>query len=76
MKKYGSNITVTSNEKIALKDGTQAYRTDFESTMQNNQLMMTNLVSAYKNGKCIYIAVHEFQRNQTIKPIVQSWTFK
>ena len=76
MKKYGSNITVTANSEITLKDGTQAYRTDIEWIMKNNQPVITNLVSAYKDGKCIYIAVHEFRSNQTINPILQSWVFE
>jgi hypothetical protein len=76
MKKYGSNITVTSNDEIMLKDGTEAYRTDFKWTMKNNKSMITNLVSAYKNGKCIYITVHQFKKNKIIEPIIWSWTFE
>jgi hypothetical protein len=76
MKKYGSNITVTSNDELMLKDGTVAYRTDFEWTMKNNKSIITNLVSTYKNDKCIYIAVHQFQKNKIIEPIIRSWTFE
>jgi len=76
MKKFGSNITVTSNKEIMLKDGTKTYRTDIEWIMKNNQPVTTNLVSAYKDDKCIYIVVHEFQSNQTINSILQSWLFE
>jgi CubicO group peptidase (beta-lactamase class C family) len=76
MKKYGSNITVISNDEITLKDGTTAYRTDFEWTMKNNKSWTTNLVSTYQDGKCIYITVHEFNKANTVEPIVQSWTFE
>lgn len=76
MKKYGSNITVTSNDKIMLEDGTEAYRTDFEWTMKNNKSLITNLVSTYKNGKCIYIAVHQFEKNNMVESIIQSWKFE
>ena len=76
MKKFGSNITIISNQEITLKDGTPAYRTNIEWTMKNNQPVTTNLVSAYKDGKCVYIVVHEFQSSQTIDPILKSWTFE
>jgi len=76
LKDYGSNITVISNDEIMLKDGTTAYRTDFEWTLKNNKSLTTNLVSTYKDGKCIYIAVHEFNKNNTVDPILQSWTFE
>jgi hypothetical protein len=76
MKKYGSNITVTSNDRIMLEDGTEAYRTDFEWTMKNNKSLITNLVSTYKNGKCIYIAVHQFEKNNMVESIIQSWKFE
>ena len=49
-----SYIVYISNDEIMLKDGTVAYRTDIEWTMKNNKSMITNLLSAYKNGKCIY----------------------
>ena len=76
MKKFGSNITIMSNEEITLEDGTQAYRTDIEWIMKNNQPVTTNLVSAYKDGKCVYIVVHEFRSNQTVNSILQSWTLE
>ena len=76
LKDYGSNITVISNDEIMLKDGTAAYRTDLEWTLKNNKSLTTNLLSTYKDGKCIYIVVHEFNKNNTIDPILQSWTFE
>ena len=75
LKDYGSNITVISNDEIMLKDGTTAYRTDLEWALKNNKSLKTNLLSTYKDGKCIYIVVHEFNKNNTIDPILQSWTF-
>ena len=76
LKDYGSNITIISNDEIMLKDGTTAYRTDLEWTLKNNKSLTTNLLSTYKDGKCIYIVVHEFNKNNTIDPILQSWTFE
>jgi hypothetical protein len=76
MKKFGSNITVISNKEVVLRDGTKAYRTDIEWIMKNNQPVITNLVSAYKNGKCVYIVVHEFRSSQTVNNILQIWTFE
>jgi hypothetical protein len=72
MKNFGSNITVISNGEIALKDGTRAYRTDIEWIMKNNRPVITNLVSAYKGGKCIYIVIHEFRSYKTVNSILQS----
>ena len=76
MKKFGSDITVIANREIALRDGTRAYRTHIEWRMKNNQAVITNLVSTYKDGKSVYIVVHEFRPNETVKPILQSWSFE
>ena len=76
LKEYGSNITVLSNEEIMLKCGTKAYRTDIKWVFKNNAALTTNLVSAYKDGKSIYIAVHEFKKLEVIEPIIQSLTFE
>lgn len=76
LKDYGSNITVRSNDKIKLKDGTEAYRTDIEWLTKGNRSLITNLLSTYKNGKCIYIAVHQIHKNKIIEPIIKSWVFE
>jgi hypothetical protein len=46
-----SNVTVTANEKITLRDGTAAYRTDIESNFSSKT--RTQVVSAYKDGKLV-----------------------
>ena len=46
-----SNVTVTANEKITLRDGTAAYRTNIESNFVSKA--RTQIVSAYKGGKLV-----------------------
>ena len=72
MKKYGSNITVILNEEITLGCGTKAYRTDIEWLLKNSTPLTTNLVSAYKEGRSIYIAVHQFKESTIIESIIES----
>ncbi|MEE4602803.1 MAG: serine hydrolase [Desulfobacteraceae bacterium] len=74
--RYGSNLKVTSNEEITLKDGTQAYQTNFTWVWNNTDAMTTFQVSAYKDGKCIFLSTHPWQNPAKYEPIVQSLTFE
>lgn len=76
LKEHGSNITVLSNEEITLKCGTKAYRTDIKWLLKNGSPITTNLVSAYKNDKIIYISVHQFKNPEIVELIIQSLSFK
>jgi CubicO group peptidase (beta-lactamase class C family) len=76
LKEHGSNITVLSNEEISLKCGTKAYKTDIKWLLKNGSPITTNLVSAYKNGKCIYISVHQFKNPELVERIIQSLSFE
>ena len=76
MKEYGSNITVLSNEEITLSCGTKAYRTDIRWLLNNSTPLTTNLVSTYKDGRSIYIAVHQFKKSTIVKTIIESLRFK
>jgi CubicO group peptidase (beta-lactamase class C family) len=81
-----SNVTVTANEKITLRDGTAAYRTDIESNFGGK--INTQVVSAYKDEKLVSLYC-EFQTDpifynmdkttaeykQECASIVQSLTF-
>jgi len=73
---YGSNIKVISNREIVLKCCTKAYRTDIK-WLWNNAVRMTDfLVSAYQDGKCIFLLAETWKYHDNLEPILQSLTFK
>ncbi len=74
--RYGSNLKVTSNKEITLKDGTRAYQTNFTWVWNNTDAITTFQVSAYKDGKCIFLSIHPWQNPDQYEPIVQSLTFE
>ena len=76
LENLGSNIKVISNKEITLKCGTKAYRTDITWLWNNTVPITTFLVSAYKDGKCIFICAHPWKNHDKVEPIVQSLTFK
>ena len=76
LQNFGSNIQVISNNKISLKCGTTAYRTDIE-WLWNNSIKITSLVvSAYKDGKFVFVAAHASQNIEEITQIVESLQLK
>jgi CubicO group peptidase (beta-lactamase class C family) len=76
LQNVGSNIQVISNNKISLKCGTTAYRTDIE-WLWNNSIKTTSLVvSAYKDGKFVFVAAHAWQNIEELVPIVESLQLK
>lgn len=72
----GSKIKVVSNEAITLKCGTPAYRTDITWMWRDYISITTFLVSAYKDGKVVFVSAHPWKEKMLAKPIVQSLTFK
>jgi hypothetical protein len=71
-----SNLQVISNNKISLKCGTTAYRTDIE-WLWNNSIKTTSLVvSAYKDGKFVFVVAHAWQNIEEIAQIVESLQLK
>ncbi|MCP4755621.1 MAG: beta-lactamase family protein [Proteobacteria bacterium] len=71
----GSEIEVLKNEEIKLKCGTPAYYSEIEWTYMGSRLLITQLVSAYKNGKWISISAHPWQFPSETTPIVKSLNF-
>ena len=71
-----TNIRVVSNKEITLKCGTKAYRTDLTYLWKNFMPITTILVTAYKNGKYIYVDAHKWKHYQEIESIAQSMRFK
>ena len=76
LENVGSNIKVISNKEITLKCGTKAYRTDIKWLWNNTMPITTFLVSAYKDGKFIFLCAHPWKNHNKVEPIVQSLTFK
>ena len=76
LQNVGSNIEVISNKEITLKCGTKAYRTDINWLWNGSFPLNTVLVSAYKDGYCVYTATHPMQNPENVAPIVQSLSFK
>jgi hypothetical protein len=74
--RYGSNLKVILNKEITLKDGTQAYQTNFTWVWNNTDAMTTFQVSAYKDGRCIFLSIHPWQNPDQYVPIVQSLTLE
>jgi CubicO group peptidase (beta-lactamase class C family) len=76
IEKVGSHIQVISNKEIILKGGTSAYRTEITWLWKNSISIKTILVTAYKNGKAVFVCAHPWKGSRTIEPIFQSLNFK
>lgn len=72
----GSNVNVISNKEITLKDGTKAYRTDIKWLFQGSFSLTTLVVSAFKDGKWVFLTAHPWQAPNEVAPIVESLTLK
>ena len=66
-----SDIKVVSNKETTLKCGTKAYQTKI-TYLWYNFPVTTYLVSAYKAGKCIFVATHTWTHLIDVEPFVQS----
>ena len=76
LERVGTNIRIISNKEITLKCGTRAYRTDIKWLWKNCLQFTTIVVSALKDGKCVYIAVHPWQDPEEVASIPESLTFE
>ena len=76
LEKVATDVKIISNKEITLACGTKAYRTDFTYLWEDYFPVTTYLVSAYKDGKCIYVGAHPYKYHYKAEPIVQSLTFK
>jgi len=70
------NVQVISNKKITLKCGTSAYRTDMKWLWKNSIQLSSEIVSAFKDGKCVFIAVHSREYQEEMASIVESLAFE
>ena len=72
LRNIGSGIQVVANNKITLKCGANAYRTDIK-WLWNQSIPITSLVvSTYKGNKCIYLVVNPTVNPDQFAPIVES----
>ena len=70
------NVKVISNKPITLQCGTSAYRTDITYLWKAYVPITAFLVSAYKDGKCIFVSAYPWKNNEKYIPIVESLTLK
>jgi len=76
LENVGSNVKVISNKEIKLKDGTKAYRTDIKWLWKGTLPLTTLVVSAFKDGKWVYLATHPRRAPLWVAHIVESLRFK
>jgi hypothetical protein len=76
LQKFGSDVKVISNKEIKLKCGSRAYRTDIKWNWGGTFPLNSLIVSAYKEGQCIWVAAHPEVNSEEFAPIVQSLTLK
>jgi len=73
----GTDIKTLANREIVLRDGSRAYRTDFEWHFSAiGSKVTTRLVSAFKEGKWIHVATHHLIDPGDQAPIVESLTLR
>jgi hypothetical protein len=76
LERVGSHIQVISNEKITLRGGTRAYRTEITWLWKYSLSIKTILVTAYRNRKAVFVCAHTWKTSRTVEPIFQSLRFK
>ena len=74
-KNAGSDVHVISNKEIALKDGTRAYRTRINWRFQGSFPLKTLAVSAFRDGKWVFLTAHPWKDPDEVAPVVESLTF-
>lgn len=72
----GSDITISSNAEITLRDGTKAYRSEITWFYIPAQISLkTQMVSSYKDGRMVCVAAHPVENPERVIPIVESLRF-
>ncbi len=72
----GSDMKITRNEQIMLRDGTPAYRSEVKWVYGGGIRLNTQMVSAFKNGKAIWVTAHPRSDPEPVSPIVESLRFE
>jgi predicted metal-dependent phosphoesterase TrpH len=72
----GSDFNVTFNSEITLKDGTTAYRSEIHwFYIPAGLRLMTQMVSAYRDGKVVWVTAHPQAESEPAAAIVESLQF-
>ena len=72
----GTGVEITSNREITLQDGTKGYRSEIVWTYAPTQVRLnTQMVSAYSDGKMVYVTAHPEESPERVIPIVESLSF-
>ncbi|MBI4768470.1 MAG: hypothetical protein HY787_28405 [Deltaproteobacteria bacterium] len=77
-KAVGANAKMGDNKEITLADGTKAYYSemDWNHAPSGGTLITTMVVSAYKDGKVVYVDAHPWDNYNVATKIVMSLKFK
>jgi hypothetical protein len=76
LQNIGSDIQVIANNKLTLKCGTSAYRSDIKWVWNKVYPITSLVVSSFKNNKCIYLVANPIQNPEKFAPIVESLRFE
>ncbi len=73
-----AKVKMGENKEITLSDGTKAYYSemDWNHAPSGGTLITTMVVSAYKDGKWVYVAAHPWDNYNVAMKIVKSLKFK
>jgi predicted metal-dependent phosphoesterase TrpH len=72
----GSDLKITANSRISLKDGTTAYRSEIQwFYIPAGLRLVTQMVSAHRDGKVVWITAHPQANQAHISDIVESLQF-
>ncbi len=73
----GTTAKMSENKEITLADGTKAYYSEISWTHPpTGTPIVTMLVSAYKDGKLVYVDAHPYMDYSKYEKIVKSLKFK
>ena len=72
LENVGTDVSIVLNKEITLKCGTLAYQTEFKWLFDNTMPIRTYLVTAYKDGKYIFVNAHPWKYDKRAEQIVQS----
>ena len=76
LRQVGSDVKVILNRQITLKCGSKAYQTKIEWLWNHYLPITTSLVSAYKEGRCVFVCVHPWKNHDRVEPIVTSLSLR
>lgn len=77
LEKFGSEVTVLTNDAMTLRDGTPAYRTSIRWTAAPIGATMTSIfVTAFREEKWVAVVVHPWLDVPTYALIAESLTFQ